>query len=106
MKSSFVLDAQTIAIVTGVFIPLITGLITKVSASNVLKSLSTLFLSAIAGWFAVAQAGVSYGWREVLVGIFYAFGTSVVSYYGFTKPSGIAPAVHNGTANFGLGKAA
>jgi len=101
----FVLDTQTIAIVAGVIIPLITGLVTKQLASSTLKSVITLLLAAIAGWFAIAQAGVGYGYKEVIVAIFYSFGSSVVSYYGFTKPTGIAPRVQEATKHFGLGSA-
>ena len=102
----FVLDAQTIAICAGVIIPLLVALVTKQVASEAVKSVLNLLLSAVAGWFAVAQAGVSYDWKTVLVGIFYAFGSSIVSYYGFHKPTTIAPRIADKTSSFGLGKAA
>jgi hypothetical protein len=95
-------DTQLLTVVTGAAVPLLVGLITKSSASAGLKAFTNLILTAIGTALALIIP-VGFEWKPFFIQWFQAFAISAGTYYGFYKPSGIAPAVNNSTGNVGLG---
>lgn len=85
-------------------IPILVGLVTKEVASAKLKS---LLLAVLSGLAAVGTAFVDGGGvltQETLTMFAQTFVIAVATYYGFWKPTNVAPAVQHKTATFGLGK--
>lgn len=101
------IDTQLLALISGVFVPLLVGLITKAAASAPLKSLLNALLSAAAGAVSTAiAAGGAVNWKVYALNIGLAWTISVASYYGLWKPSAVASAVNKATPNFGFGRSA
>lgn len=98
------LDSQTLAVLTGVLIPILVGIVTKLDASSGLKAVLNAFLSAVAGALStvVANSG-QLVWREFVTGVAITWVVSVATYYGLYKPSGVAGTVAATTAGFGIG---
>lgn len=98
------IDAMILALVTGTVIPIVTGIITKLSASSGLKALVSAVLAgavAVAGY--VGEWNGVGTWKQALVVGLVAFMQHAASYYGLLKPTGIAPAIQETTRGFGLG---
>lgn len=100
-------DVSTLAYIGGVIVPIITAIVTKQVASPVIKALCTAVLATVAGLIAVAieQKGAidAAVWIDAIVKSMVA---AWASYYGFWRPTTIAPKVQSATAGVGLGKAA
>ena len=97
-------DTTLITLIGGVLVPLLVGLLTKVSASPAVKAVVNAALSAVNGAVAVAApAGEGFVWRAFVVAWVTTFVTSAATYYGIYKPTGVAPAVANTTGNVGIG---
>lgn len=97
-------NVQALAFASGVVIPVLVGLLTKLNASSGVKAALNAFLSAVAGAVIVAtQQNGSVDLGHVVIGIAETWVVSVSTYYGFLKPTGAAAAVHKATASFGLG---
>lgn len=89
----------------GLLVPLIVGVISKRTANQGLKSVLNLLVSAIVGslaYLAAADGGFDFG--NFVEQTANAFLSSIVAYYGFLKPTGVAGVVANKTAGFGLGQ--
>jgi chromate transport protein ChrA len=101
----FELDATVAMFISGVLIPILVGLVTKLGAPPALKAILHALLAAIAGLIITATTldGVAVFSRESLVSAFIAWITGVAAYLGFLKPTQISPAVNHATANFGIG---
>lgn len=99
------IDAGTTARLLGLFVPLVVAFITKKFASQGLKGFLNLVVSAVVGStvYLVAEDG-GYDWTGFVNGTLDTFIASIIAYYGFLKPSGIAGSVANATKNFGLGQ--
>ena len=99
------LDAQMVALLGGVVVPLLVGVLTKSHASDGVKAVVNALLSALAGVIATfTQDGLFHASLKTLViTILSAWGTSIISYYGLFKPTGVAGTVAAATSNFGIG---
>lgn len=92
-----------VVIIVGLFIPVLTNLITKQVASSQVKSLTTLVLSIVAATIGVL-VGDDGNWalREFGNAFLSTFIPAIASYYGFWKHSSLNAAVGTKSANFGL----
>lgn len=98
------LHIATIAALIGTIIPLVTGVLVKKYADRAWAALVTLFLSVITGSLtALATTTNHIDWVGWAFGIISAYVAAVATYYGIHVPTGLAGAVQNSTANFGLG---
>lgn len=100
------LDVGFLTVLIAVVLPLLTGLVTKSTASPKLKALTLLSLTLIAT--AIQQLidvnGVV-NLRTFLANFAVTWLIAIVTYLGLLKPIGAAAKVQNATPNFGLGKA-
>lgn len=98
------LDTQTLSVLTGVLIPILVGIVTKMQASSGIKATINALLSAVAGALStvIANSG-NLVWREFVTGVSITWVVSVATYYGLYKPTGVAGTVAATTAGFGLG---
>jgi len=104
MNSIVKLDVGFLAIVAGTFIPIVVALVTKWKTSSGVKAVVNGLLAAVAGAVAVAtQANGVVNVRNTVGAIALAWLTSVATYYGLWKPTGIANAVGEKTQNVGIG---
>jgi len=103
----FELDATICMFIGGTLIPILVGLITKVTAPSWLKAIIHALLAAIAGMIITATTldGVAVFSRESLVTAFITWITGVAAYLGFLKPTEISPAINRATSGFGIGPA-
>jgi len=106
MNETEFFDTQLISVVGGVVVPILVGVVTKLRASSGLKSILNAALSAITGAVGAGQVEDGWSFKVFVVSWAITFAISIASYYGLYKPTGIAPAMQERTAGFGLGKAA
>ena len=94
-----------LSMLIGIVIPIIHSLITKWHASGAVKAGVNLALTAVAGATAtlVAPDGHSFAWVTFVYAVIGAFLTSVASYYGFFKSTGISDKLNALFATFGFG---
>lgn len=107
MSFAVLVSVGSVTLVIAVLVPLLTALTTKLFADARIKALVNLALSAVVavlGSLAAVDGFVDLNPRLVLVNFFAAWGTSVVSYYGLWRPTGVADRVGEATENFGLGQ--
>lgn len=98
------LNPTVLTYASGFLVPLAVGALTKIHASRGLKAVLNLVLSAIAGGLAVAiTSNGDVQLSTWIAGITQTFVVSIASYYGLWKPTGVAPAVQQGTATLGIG---
>lgn len=98
------LDPVLAAQLSGIIVPIIVAVIAKKLASPALKAVLNAVLSVIAGALATAAAATGeVDITQILNGVMWAAITSWASYYGFWKPTTIAPKVQDATAGFGVG---
>ncbi len=97
-------DPTSVVRVLGLLIPILTALITKRVASQGLKSVVTLVLSAITAATAVLVSDDGgYAWQAFVNAFINTFVPAIVMYYGLWKPTGLAGSVSAKTENFGIG---
>lgn len=98
-------DVNTLTLVVGTLIPLLVGLVTKEVANSGLKGVLNALLSAVAGALTVLvdNGGVLGPWQELANAGFATFITSIATYYGVWKPTGVATSVQRKTARVGVG---
>lgn len=97
-------DAMILALVSGSVIPLVTGIVTKMSAPSGLKALVSTILSGVTALVAYLTDWNGVGtWKEALVVGLTALIAHAGSYHGVLKPTGVAPALGQSTGPFGLG---
>lgn len=97
-------DVNTLALIGGLIVPIITAIITTKLAASSLKAIITAVLAVVAGLIAVAiehQGAID--WEVWASSIIQASITAWASYYGFWKPTQIAPKTQDATHNFGIG---
>jgi hypothetical protein len=99
-------DATLIAVVSGVVIPLLVGVITKLQASPAVKAVVHAMLAALAGALATIVPDVPWDWEEFIVDWATAWVVGVATYFGLWKPTAVAQRVQEATARFGIGRAA
>lgn len=95
-------DLTLLALLTGVIVPLLVGLITKLNASSAVKSVLNLGLTALGAALATSQE-IGFSWKPFLVNWGLAWAISIGTYYGFYKPTGASDAVANIAPNVGVG---
>jgi hypothetical protein len=83
-------------------VPLLVGLLTKLNASPKVKSVLNLGLVALGAALATSNQ-IGFTWKPFLVNFGVAWAVSVGTYYGFYKPTGVAPAVANIAPGVGVG---
>src|SRR5258708_35209379 len=98
--STIHLDGQVLSLASGVLLPLVVGLLTRVPASRRLQSLLNALLSAVAGAVTTAiQAKGNIVPQTYLLNIGIAWVSSIATYYGLWEPTGVAGAVKAKTPN-------
>ena len=97
-------DAKAFAYISGVVVPLLVALFSRLGASSAVKALLNLFLAAVVGVLANVVDTGPVEWQGLVVGSFGAWLTSIVSYYGLWEHVGVTPAIRQKTAQFGVGK--
>ena len=104
----FELDATVAMFISGVIIPILVGLVTKLHASSALKAILHAFLSAVAGLIITATAldGVAVFSRESLVLAFMTWITGVAAYFGFLVPTQVSTKINLATKDVGIGPSA
>ncbi len=88
---------------SSVFLPILVGIVTKQVAHPALTSILLALFSAANG--VVSSAILDHGiiTKATLSAAFISWVVAVASYYGFLRPTGVAPAVQEKTADFGVG---
>lgn len=102
--STIHLEAWVVALIAGTVIPIVTGLITKLSATPGTKALVAFFLTAVVAVFdAIVLAGGTFVVRDTVVLFVTTFAWHVAAYYGLLKPvgGGAAPGAR-ATADVGI----
>lgn len=98
------IDAMILALVSGSVIPLVTGIVTKLSASSGLKALVSTTLAGVVAVVGYLTDFNGVGtWKQALVVGLTALIAHAGSYYGVLKPAGISGAVQESTARVGIG---
>lgn len=95
-------DMTLLALLTGVIVPILVGLLTKLDASSALKATLNLGLTALGAALATVNE-IDFEWRVFLVNWGVGWAVSIATYYGFYKPTTIAPKVQAATADVGIG---
>lgn len=104
MDQQTVYDTATIiTMLTGVFIPILVGVVTRLHASSGLKAVVNALLSAISGALTALLDTANINWRHVVVNILLTWIVSVATYYGLWKPTTTAQVVQLKTRNIGIG---
>lgn len=96
------LDPQVGSLLVGTVVPLLVGLLSKSRASSGLKAILNAVLSVLAGATVAAATG-PVEIKTLVVGAISAWVTSVSTYYGLWKPSGVSTAVSNTAPGTGVG---
>lgn len=98
------LPPAALSYAAGFVVPVFVAILAKSTAPKALKAVLNAVLAAVAGLI-VASLKIN-GAVDVyaaLASVAEAALASWASYYGFWKPSGIAPSVHEATGKFGIG---
>lgn len=98
-------ETQVIAMVSGLFIPLLVGILAKLAAPTWLKAFLNFGLTAATGALAtiVPDDSPGFAWTPFLIAWLSAWVVSVATHYGLWKPTGTTLAVQQATADVGLG---
>ena len=94
-----------VTVLSGAAVPLLARLLIKKPAPIWMVSLLNLLLSVAAGGFAAAGAAGHLTAEAFFAGVGQTWVVSIATYYGFYKPTGIAPKLADLTAGVGFGKA-
>lgn len=86
---------QISALLIGVILPLIVGLVTKRYQSSRLKAVLLLGMSALTAFITEWANSVNFVWQQALLTMLLTFGSGIVSLYGFLRPTGLADAAQN-----------
>lgn len=95
-------DMTLLALLVGVIVPLLVGLLTKVNASPGIKAFFNLGLTALGAALATSNQ-IGFSWKPFAINFGVAWAVSVGSYYGFYKPTGTAAKVANIAPEVGVG---
>jgi hypothetical protein len=97
-------DVHALSLLSGVVVPLLVGFLTKARAHSAVKAISLAVLSTLAGLMSLwLKADGSIDLWTSIDAIAAAFVAATASYYGFWRPTGIAPAISDATADIGIG---
>lgn len=98
-------DGTNLVRVIGLFLSLVTAIVTKKMASSGLKSAVTTALAALTGSvvYLLGEDG-ALDWTGFVNGFVNAYVPAIALYYGLLKPTGIVGAVAEKTKGFGVGK--
>lgn len=80
---------QISAILIGVVLPLIIGLVTKQYTSATVKSLLLLAASALTAFITEWANSSNFVWQQALLTLILTFGTGVVAHLGLWRPTGV-----------------
>lgn len=98
------LDLQALSVALGLFVPLVVQLLSKLHASEGLKSVLNLVVSALVTVMSLVITSTDHiNLRTVIITFVNVFVSSLVAYKGFYKPTGIAGSIASATANIGIG---
>lgn len=95
-------DMTFYALLTGVIVPILVGVLAKLNASSATKAVLNFGLTAL-GTALVTFNQVDWNWKVFAVNFGVGWAVSVASYYGFYKPTGVADKVATATADVGVG---
>jgi hypothetical protein len=95
-------DTQVIAMISGVLIPILVALLTKLRASSKLKAMANAILCAVSGALSTVIPG-AFSWKPFAVAALSTWAVSVATYYGLWKPTGVTQATASATAGVGIG---
>lgn len=95
-------DMTFYALLTGVIVPILVGVLAKLNASSGLKAVLNFGLTAL-GTALVTFNQTAWDWKVFAINFGIGWAISVASYYGFYKPTGVASTVAESTANIGIG---
>jgi hypothetical protein len=95
-------DMTLFALVSGVVIPLLVALLSKLNASSTVKSVLNFGLSALSGLLITVNQD-SFAWKPFLVNFAFTWIVAVATYYGLWKPTGTAQKVQDVAPNVGVG---
>lgn len=95
-------DMTLLALLTGVIVPLLVGLLTKLNASSSVKAFVNLGLTALGSALATVN-DAAFDWKVFAINFGVAWAVSVGSYYGFYKPTGTADKVAAIAPEVGVG---
>lgn len=95
-------DMTLLVLLTGVVVPLLVGLLTKLNASTGVKAVLNLGLTAL-GAALVTSNQTGFEWKTFAVNFGVAWAVSVGTYYGFYKPTGTADKVAKIAPEVGIG---
>lgn len=95
-------DMTLLVLLTGVVVPLLVGLLTKLNASSGIKAVLNLGLTALGAALATSNQ-IGFSWKPFAVNFGVAWAISVGTYYGFYKPTGTADRVANIAPEVGVG---
>lgn len=95
-------DMTLYALLVGVIVPLLVGLLTKLNASSGIKAVLNLGLVAF-GTAIATYNQINWSWKAFAINLGVGWAVSVATYYGFYKPAGVTPTIAKATQNFGVG---
>jgi hypothetical protein len=95
-------DMTLYALLVGVVVPLLVGVLSKLNASTGVKAALNLGLT-ILGTALVTMNQIDWDWKAFAINFGVGWAVSVATYYGFYKPTEIAPKLAEATAGFGIG---
>lgn len=98
------LDAQIVLFITGTLLPLLVGVVTKMSSPSWAKAWLHAILSLVSGIVIVATKvdGTAVISKQTVITAVLVWITGMAAYHGFLKPTWIAPTVQRKTAEFGV----
>jgi len=84
---------QVASMFIGIFIPILVGLVTKVTTAPLVKSMLLLGLAAISGFLTEFVNDPSFEWQQALLTSVVTFITGVAFYFGVWTPTGVTASV-------------
>lgn len=103
MDTVFSADVANLALLSGTFLPVVVGMITKQLSASGLKATILAALAAVAGILNGAIVADGAFTQESLMAAFATWVVAVATYYGFWKPTGVATKVADVTKSVGIG---
>jgi hypothetical protein len=88
--SSLTLDFLLVNAIVGVLLPILTQLVVRAKASPSVKALINLVLATIAGVLTPYLTLDHVPWQSIAVSVVQVLVTSITSYVGLMKPTGLA----------------
>jgi uncharacterized membrane protein len=93
MLTSYIPDLPSILqLVIATLLPLLVGLVTKMSDSSAYKAILLLVLAAVSSvlniWLTAIHNNTDVNWKNVLINVALTFVVAVATHFGLWKPSG------------------